>query len=224
MNFEQLRYFVETAKQQHVGRAAKVLGISASAISHSIAHLESDLGVLLFDRKSKSIFLTSRGQELLEKAEGILNQISQVREELSGSEVHSGKYTLAATHGLAARVLAPAWARLSKQYPRVSVDLISLRSAEVISSVLKRESDLGICFSPQKHPDLAIRVLDMGKLVFAIRKNHPFTKNKKALIAELSHYPAVLPKAFQGIEVCETDPIFKRLKLVPATKTAVDSL
>ena len=45
MNFDQLRYFVETARFEHIGKAAKSVAISPSAISHAIANLEDELGL-----------------------------------------------------------------------------------------------------------------------------------------------------------------------------------
>jgi LysR family transcriptional activator of glutamate synthase operon len=58
MKIDQLIYFAETAKEEHIGRAAKILGISPSAISHSIASLEGELQLKLFQKKGKNIFLT----------------------------------------------------------------------------------------------------------------------------------------------------------------------
>ena len=48
MNFDKLRYFAEVARTGHLGRAASILCVSASAVSHAIADLEDELGVELF--------------------------------------------------------------------------------------------------------------------------------------------------------------------------------
>ncbi len=62
MKFDQLSYFVEAAKQQHLGRAARVLGVSPSTLSHSISSLEEELGRDLFQKKGKTLALTLHGK------------------------------------------------------------------------------------------------------------------------------------------------------------------
>jgi DNA-binding transcriptional LysR family regulator len=83
---------------------------------------------------------------------------------------------------------------------------------------------LGICFNPNPHPDLETKPLSEGTLLVGVRKGHPLAKrDPKKWMAELSQYPAFLPKAFQGIEVCETHPVFKKFGIVPKVSCLVDS-
>ena len=74
MKLDQLTYFLEAARQEHIGKAARILAISPSAISHSIAALEEELGAPLFERKGKYIFLTNRGRRLMERAAELLSR------------------------------------------------------------------------------------------------------------------------------------------------------
>ncbi len=55
MTLDQLQYFVEAARRQHIGQAARFLNISPSAISHSIAALEEEFGQSLFEKQGRQI-------------------------------------------------------------------------------------------------------------------------------------------------------------------------
>lgn len=62
MEWQQLHYFSTLAKIQHMTRAAEELSISQPALSRSIARLEEELGVPLFDRHGRGIYLNHFGQ------------------------------------------------------------------------------------------------------------------------------------------------------------------
>lgn len=74
MELLSLRYFAEVARLSNLTKAASNLNISQSAVSRQIRLLEEELGVQLFKRSSKGLFLTSAGKEFYENAENILRQ------------------------------------------------------------------------------------------------------------------------------------------------------
>src|SRR5271156_5441681 len=115
MKLDQLKYFLETAKQGHVGKAANILAISPSAISHSIAVLEKELGRELFIKHGKRIILTNHGRLLMERARGLLENVEAVFDEVASDMVElQGHYRMAATHVLSSKFLAAAWTTLRK--------------------------------------------------------------------------------------------------------------
>lgn len=224
MKIDQLIYFNEAAKLEHIGKASKVLGISAGAISHSIGALEDELGYELFEKKGKNIVLTDSGKKLLEQSSELIHQFQNLKQSLLGSQQDKNSFKIAATHLLAHDSVTATWAKLSKTYPLVTLEIMSHRSAEVVSKVLAREVDFGVCFSPQPHPDLEIKEIHQGELLITVRKSHPILKLPvKDRIAALSNYPAVLPKAYQGIDVCIGHPMFEKHGLVPKAMTLTDS-
>ena len=62
MNLAQLSYFRHLAKIQHYTRASEELHISQSALSHSIASLEDELGCSLFRKEGRNVYLTDDGR------------------------------------------------------------------------------------------------------------------------------------------------------------------
>lgn len=225
MKLDQLSYFLETARQEHVGKASRILGISPSAISHSIAALEEELGRKLFEKRGKYIALTDHGKVLKARAEHLLEEARDLKESLSSDSVEwEGHFRMGASHHLCAGWLAPAWAEIHKQHPKVSGEIYTLRSVNVLDAVAASELDFGVCFSPQAHPDVDAEVIHQGQLVIIVRKGHPLMKKPAQKRFEaLNQYPAVLPKSFQGIDVCERHPIFEKYGIRPNASLLFDS-
>ncbi len=224
MKLHQLLYFLETAKQQHIGKAAKVLAISPSAISHGIALLEEELGRPLFEKQGKNIRLTSHGKILAERATRLLLDVEHIREDLTSDEAElQGNYKLAASHLLSTELLCPAWVKIQNENPKLTAEIYTLRSAAVYAGVSAGEFDFGVCFSPQSHPSVEIQPIYEGQLVLAVRKGHPVLKKKADALKKIADYPASLPKSFQGIENCETHPVFQKHGIQPKVDLIFDS-
>lgn len=224
MKIDQLIYFVETARQEHIGKAARILAISPSAISHSIAALEGELGYELFEKKGKNIVLTDEGRRLKDLSQDLISQFQNLRENLLNTTSEKAHFRMAGSHMLSHLYLTRAWASLTDTYKQTTVDLLSLRSADVIKGVLSREFDLGLCFSPQGNAELESKTIYEGELLIAVRKNHPVLRLPVGeRLRALSAYPAVLPKAFQGVDVCITHPMFDQHKVSVLPQTLFDN-
>ena len=83
MELAKLRYFYLTAKRGHVTRAAEEIHIAQPALTKAIKQLEQELGVPLFYKKGRNIYLTLFGEYLKNKLEGIFAQIDSINDELS---------------------------------------------------------------------------------------------------------------------------------------------
>ena len=90
-NINELRTFIIAAQQGSFTKAAAKLGVSTSALSHSIRKLEEQLNIKLFNRTTRSIATTEAGEQLFqnlmplfESIEDNLNALSTFRDTLSG--------------------------------------------------------------------------------------------------------------------------------------------
>jgi DNA-binding transcriptional LysR family regulator len=225
MKLDQLHYFSAAARFEHIGKAARTLAISPSAVSHCISALEQELGQLLFVRDGKRMLLTTAGKRLAERAEHLLGEVASLKAELSAvTPGLEGHFRLAGAHGLSSRCLVPAWAQLSQNHAKLCGEIYSLRSAEIVGRVITGELDLGVCFSPQSHPGFETHIINQGQLVIAARKEHPIFKLRPPLRkAQLGRFPMAAPKAYQGIDNCETHPLFTTLGLRPQLQFVFDS-
>lgn len=78
MNILHMKYAVEVAEAGSINKASEVLLIAQPNLSRSIKELEADLGITIFDRSSKGMFLTPEGEEFIGYAKKILKQIDEV--------------------------------------------------------------------------------------------------------------------------------------------------
>ena len=83
MEIHQLKYFICVAKLESISKAATTLHLSQPALSKSIAKLEDELGVLLFDRSGKRLHLNDRGRLFLEGAEKALRELDSAAASVS---------------------------------------------------------------------------------------------------------------------------------------------
>ncbi len=213
MKLDQLQYFLETAKTQHIGKAARILHVSPSAISHSISSLEEELGLPLFDKVGKSICLNAHGRSFAQKITPIIDSLYRVKDQIQAEEVElDGSLRLAATHGLADSFVTPALVKLAKLNPKLVLEFYSQRSVQVVEGVIKGDLDFGVCFAPIPSPLLTTHILRKERLVIAVKRNHPLCKiHGKSLLKALSDFPQASPKAFHGIEICENHPALQAL-------------
>ena len=83
MEIHQLKYLICVAKLESISKAATTLHLSQPALSKSIAKLEDELGVLLFDRSGKRLHLNDRGRLFLEGAEKALRELDSAAASVS---------------------------------------------------------------------------------------------------------------------------------------------
>jgi LysR family cyn operon transcriptional activator len=224
MTIDQLRYFLEAARFEHVGKASASLRVSASAISTSIQALEREMGCVLFVRDKKRIKLNEKGRKLQERAESILNSIAHLANDVSEAKQEIvGSYRVGASHFLASRVLAPAWIRIQARHPKLTGEICSMSTALVMNEVVKGSLQFGLCFSPLRHSEIEEIELHRGTLLLAVGDHHPLLKQKKRFDpASLSAYPATIHKSASGVDICETHPAFERFGIEPKIKIMFD--
>ncbi|WP_400161788.1 LysR family transcriptional regulator [Brevibacillus sp. TJ4] len=147
MELLQLQYFQTVAKHEHMTRAAEELRIAQPALSKTIARLEEDLGVPLFDRQNRQIRLNAYGKAFLQKVETALTALEEGRREvadLAGGErgrIHLATSTL--------ERLSKPLADFREQYPDVHFRITQVAPAamEIMRRLLEKgEADL--CFAP----------------------------------------------------------------------------
>jgi DNA-binding transcriptional LysR family regulator len=124
-DFSNLNTFLVISDHLSFRAAAAHLGVSSSALSHSIRQLEERLGVRLLHRTTRSVSLTDSGIRLLERLRPGMEQISSALEELKEKQHRpSGRLRIYTHTDWAVRtVIAPVWERFLSSYPDVHLEL-----------------------------------------------------------------------------------------------------
>ena len=120
-----LTSFVAVADQRSFRGAASRLGVTPSALSHSMRQLEERLGVRLLHRTTRSVSATDAGQRLLNQLRPAIDQIAGALENLNQERLRPlGRLRIYATSHLAATAVAvPIWDRFLSTYPDVHLEL-----------------------------------------------------------------------------------------------------
>jgi DNA-binding transcriptional LysR family regulator len=124
-DFSDLNTFLVISDHLSFRAAAAQLGVTSSALSHSIRQLEQRLGIRLLHRTTRSVSLTDSGIRLLEHLRPGMEQISSALEELKDQQHRpSGRLRIYAHTDWALRmVIAPIWERFLSSYPEVHLEL-----------------------------------------------------------------------------------------------------
>lgn len=125
MELRVLNYFVATAQELNMTRAAQKLLVSQPALSRQIADLEDELGVKLFNRQPRHLTLTPAGQYLYEQAKEILTLASKTKSNLQSSAVISGDLTIAAGESFSMQRLMNIVSNIIRDYPTVKIHILS---------------------------------------------------------------------------------------------------
>src|SRR3989442_10527945 len=145
-----LKMFCAVARSGSLASAAGQLHLTPSAISHGLKGLETDLGCRLFDRVGKRLVLNQAGEQLLAQVAAPLAALDTAQESLK----HLGKWGQTRLRiGAAAstcQYLVPAVIReLKKSFPRVTLQLESGDTPEIVAHIQQNQVDLALGVVPQ---------------------------------------------------------------------------
>ncbi len=143
MNILHMKYAVEVAKVGSLNKAAETLLIAQPNISRSIKELEADLGITIFDRTSKGMFLTPEGENFIGYAKNILKQIEQVEDIYKNGAVKKQKFSISVPR---ACYISEAFAQFSKSlsFDPAEIFYKETNSQRTINNILNHDYKLGI--------------------------------------------------------------------------------
>jgi DNA-binding transcriptional LysR family regulator len=170
----QLAAFLDLARAGSFSLAARERGVSQSALTRIIQHMEAMIGRTLFDRTTRSVELTPTGRELLPIAERIVAEFDDDLSELARFvEGRRGTVVVAALPSIAAVLLPPAIARLQAQAPEVEVSILDGLSGSVIEAVEKGRADFGLTIQPSDQTALTWQPLVADPFGLVCRHDDP---------------------------------------------------
>src|SRR5467141_645112 len=160
-----LTAFVAIADNLSFRAAAARLGVTPSALSHTMRQLEERLGVRLLHRTTRSVSATDAGLRLLDRLRPAMSQIGDALENLNQERQRPlGRLRIYAIHVAGAAVVAPIWGRFLSTYPEVHLELAA---GEAPIDIVSKGFDAGIGPHDRVPADMiAVRV--MGPMKIAV--------------------------------------------------------
>jgi DNA-binding transcriptional LysR family regulator len=152
-----LQAFVAVAREQSFTKAATKLGVSQSALSHTVRGLEAQLGLRLLTRTTRSVAPTAAGERLLATMGPLLDEIETGLAALSEfREKPAGTIRITAGEHAAHAVLWPALERLLPEYPDIKVE-IDINNG--LTDIVAGRYDAGVRLGEQVAKDMvAVRI------------------------------------------------------------------
>jgi DNA-binding transcriptional LysR family regulator len=156
-NIGDLVAFVAVARERSFTRAASKLGVSQSALSHTIRRLETRVGVRLLTRTTRSVSATEAGERLLRTAgprfDDIESELAALREL---RDKPAGTIRITATENATDTILLPKLAPLLREYPDIKVEIIIDYG---LTDIVAERYDAGVRSGEQVAKDMiAVRI------------------------------------------------------------------
>src|SRR5437016_2479185 len=156
-NVNDLLAFLAVARERSFTKAAAKLGVSQSALSHTVRGLEARLGLRLLTRTTRSVSPTEAGERLLqtvghrfEEIEAELESLSELRDKPAGTiRISAGEHAVNS-------VLSPALTKFLPQYPDIKVEITVDHS---LIDIVAQRYDAGVRSGEQVAKDMiAVRI------------------------------------------------------------------
>jgi DNA-binding transcriptional LysR family regulator len=185
-----LTVFLAVAEERSFTRAGKRLGVTPSAVSHTMRSLEEQIGVRLLSRTTRSVAPTQAGEQLLARLRPAISEIRQAVVRVTGHKDHpSGRVRLLVPRLAAMTVLAPRLGQFARNYPDVLLDVTTDDSR---MDIVAARFDAGIHYGEYIEKDMiAVRVSRDQRPVIVGSPEYFKTHPRPKLPRELVHHRCI---------------------------------
>ncbi|MBU3102598.1 LysR family transcriptional regulator [Clostridium gasigenes] len=184
MNFRKLKIFYETALCLNMTKVARDMYISQPSISQSIHELENEVGVKLFDRIGKKLFLTGEGELFLNYTRRILNLYDEGMKTLNDYAHNSkGRITIGASTTIGIYILPDIIKSFSEKYKDIEISIIIENTTNIKNLILQNKVDFAYVEGEVKSREINIEKIWEDELVFICGNDHKW-KNINVIKAD----------------------------------------
>ena len=199
VTFRQLRVFAEVAQQGSMTRAADVLHLTPPAVSMQIREIESQVGLLLFDREGRQISLSTAGQYFQVHAKRILGAMKDAENAMARfKKLEHGQLTIGMVS--TAKYFVPRLlARFHQDHPGVDVRLRVAGNREQLVALMDAgDVDLSVMGRAPKEIATRSEAFAAHPMVFVAPPEHPFITLGNPAVAALAPYPFIVREQGSG--------------------------
>lgn len=203
MEMRTLRYFVVTAQELNITRAAEKLNMSQPPLSNQIRSLEEELGAQLFIRGKRRLQLTDAGSLLYRRAVQILELADKTKSEFETlGEGLSGTISLSMVEGRAPFLAARWIAGFRDEFPMVRYSLWNGSSDDALDRLQKGLADLALIAVPYDTEHLNALKVGSEPWVAIIPRDHPLAEweGEELPLEKLAGEPLIVPSRKSRID------------------------
>src|SRR5262245_23282190 len=189
-----LQYAVVLARHRHFGRAAAALQISQPTLSRSIAALEKDIGVQIFERSRRDIAATPAGSDVLRMADELIARAEAMSSKLQLVRTGRGGRVRVATGSFIADIAVNTAAiDMVKTHPGFQLELLEREWTAALALLMTDRVDFAVLDVVTLRGIPTLRVEALGKLdaVYVCRAGHPLLRKPSLQAADVRAFPLV---------------------------------
>ena len=193
LDSRQVRAFCVLARTGSFTQTARELHLTQSGISHSMKALEADVGCRLLDRMGKRVLLTQAGEQLLQHATKILQEMENAREALQ----HLGKWgrgrlRLGASTTACQHIIPAVLREFKESFPEHTITIEPGDTPELVAALLRHRIDLALSLEPSSEPQLEFHPLFTDDLQFVVGASHPWAQAGRVERSEIPRQNYIL--------------------------------
>ena len=201
MNLLHMRYALEVAKVGSLNKAAETLLVASPNISRAIKELESDLGIIIFDRTSSGMTLTPDGEEFLSMGYEILNQIDRLEKYYKDDSPKKLKFSISVPR---ACYISEAFVEFTKNLNNESYEIFykETNAQRTIHNMINHDYKLGIIRYAGNYDKYFKAMLEEKKFNFEVvtdftykllmSKDHPLASQEIITFNDLKDYVEIV--------------------------------
>jgi LysR family transcriptional regulator, regulator for metE and metH len=189
INLQHLKVISEIEKQGSMTKAADALFLTQSALSHHVKELEKNLGITVFERRNKKLWLTEVGQQLLASADVIKAELGKLEDKISRLKTGNTGIIRISTECYTTYSWLPKLVkRFNEKHPKLAIKVVTEATANTMQFLQNGQLDIAIT-SREKLPDANLNYTPLFKdeLMVIVHKNH-----------QLAAFESIEPKDFEG--------------------------
>lgn len=193
MTLNQLIYFQAIAHLEHFHQAAAELNISQPSLSRSIASLEEELNIILFERQGRNIRLTKYGKIFLEYVDRILAEVKNAESRMKQLSGNKGHVDIAYVFPLAGYYIPHMVRQFLKQKKNAGVTFSfhQLHTSALVAGLKKDKFDIIFSSYVENEPEIQFIPLINQEMVIITPLDHPLKHQKQVSLSDLENYPII---------------------------------
>tara|TARA_B100000959_G_C14938659_1_gene606832 strand:- start:185 stop:1069 length:885 start_codon:yes stop_codon:yes gene_type:complete len=186
VHISNLKTYCDLVETKSFSKAARLNGVTQSAVSQQLKSMETCFNMLIIDRSQKKFRLTPQGGTLYSSFKEIVRLYAKLECELQEmSNVVSGTIHISTVHSIGLHELPNRLKAFIQEFPTVNVRVEYRRANLVYEDILHGSIDLGLVAFPVKRKELTIIPFAEDQLVLAVHPSNPMTKKKTIKMRDL---------------------------------------
>lgn len=198
MTLQQLKYVMTIVECGSITSAAQKLFVAQPSLSKSVSELEKEMGITIFYRNNRGVFLSDEGTKFLSYAGQVMEQMDLLEQQYKQKEPIRRVFSMSAQHYA---FVVNAFVALVKEYGerKYEFTLRETKTYDIIEDVRTSRSELGVLFLSKFNREIVLRIVHQADLSFTllftatphvfVSRRNPLAKRSSVTLNDLKAFP-----------------------------------